>query len=77
MRLTPWWIMVEVGTKLRKVDHDGDKLLHVVATFEDDGMRMVVTKTWWSSKQRWHYEVFSQLHACVGTIYPDGEERPE
>lgn len=72
-----WWREVKVGDKLREVYHDGDRLIHVISVFEDEGRWFAAGKMWWKHKQRWHYEVYHDTQALVGMIYRDGEERPE
>lgn len=80
MKTPEWFLDTEVGEKLREIggpEQKDDHLHHVVAVFEDDHRVFLVTKTWWSSKQRWNYVVVNDINAIVGLFYPDGEERPK
>lgn len=81
-----WFKNVVVGDKLRHATLHGasdggvkhvEALLHVMAVFDGlDGQRHVVTAEWFPSKRRWHYETYDELHAVIGTIWPDGHPRP-
>ena len=81
----PKWWPPKVGDQLRHATlhghHGGVKqvaaLLHVLSVFEDkDGETRIVTAEWYPTRQRWNYEVFWWYQATLGTIWPDGEERP-
>jgi hypothetical protein len=51
-----------------------EALLHVLAVFEHEGSTRVVTAE--RAGLRWHYEIFDEVAALYGKIWPDGEPRP-
>lgn len=82
----PAWWPPKVGDKLRHGTLHGcdggvkrvEALLHVLSVFEDkDGEQRIVTAEWYPTRQRWNYEVFWWYQATIGTIWPDGTERPQ
>lgn len=83
----PKWWPPKVGDKLRHATLHGtsdcrvkqvEALLHVRGVFDDmDGETRIVTAEWFPTKRRWNYEVFWWYQASLGTIWPDGEERPK
>lgn len=86
-REAPTWGPPKIGAKLRHATHHGagpgrikhvNTLLHVVSVFKDkDGERRIVTAEWPPTKRRWNYEVFWWYQAALGTIWPDGTEKPQ
>lgn len=83
---TPTWWPPKVGTTLRHATRHGagggrvkqvDALLHVVSVFKDkDGEQRIVTAEWFPTKRRWSYEVRTSYEAVLGSIWPDGTEKP-
>ena len=82
----PTWWPPKVGATLRyETRHSAgagllkkvDALLHVLSVFEDkDGETRIVTAEWFPTRRRWSYEVRSVIEAALGSIWPDGTEKP-
>jgi len=75
-----WFLTREPGDKLREIggpEQKDDHLHHVITVFDDDHKTFIVTKTWLTSRQRWHYRIVRDTEAFVGMFYPDGEDRPK
>ncbi len=81
-----WW-PPKVGDKLRHftlhadAENGGVKrvaaLVHVLSVVEHNGEWIVTTAEWFPSRKRWNYEVFRDILAIVGSIWPDGDEPPK
>lgn len=79
-----WW-PPKAGDKLRHLtrhERNGESVLvealvHVLAVFEHagDGVHAAVAE-WFPGRARWHYEVIDDVHAIVGSYWPDGQPNP-
>lgn len=52
-----------------------EALLHVLAVIEHDGETRIVTAE--RVGLRWNYQIWDEVNAAYGTIWPDEEPRPE
>lgn len=87
-RSVAWWPS-KVGDRLRHATTHGtggsdgtsikrvEALLHVLAVFNHEDQTRIVTAEWFPTKKRWSYAIWDEIDAFYGTIWPDGQPRPE
>lgn len=72
-----WWMRIQIGTKLYRVENGVRYLCHVVSAFVHND-RQHFTIAWYGKhKQWWHYEVIDRSHAVYQKVWPYRSPHPD